>query len=136
MEIAVNKFVDSCEVCQRSKGNKTHFTLKSPELPNKVWEEIHYDFIIKLPLSNGFESVLVVVDQFLPQAHFIPYDKSVNAKQLAKIFIQEVWRLHGLPKRTIFDRGSTFNSHFLKALYEKLHIQPNFYTAYHQKPMD
>lgn len=64
-------------------------------------------------------------------AHFIPCLESTNAEELAEIFIREVWKHHGLPKKTISDRGSTFNSHFLRALYKKLDIEPGFSTAYH-----
>jgi hypothetical protein len=100
-------------------------------IPDRPWEEINYDFIVKLPISEGFDSILVVVDRFSRQAHFIPCHESTNAEELANIFIREVWKHHGLPKRTISDRGSTFNSHFLRALYKKLDIEPGFSTAYH-----
>lgn len=131
MKISVNKCVDSCEVRQRSKGSKQWVPRRSPELPERPWEEINYDFIVKLPLSNGFDSILVVVDRFSRQAHFMHCNKSINAEQLAEIFIKEVWRPHGLPKRTISNQGSMFNSHLLQALYQKLNIEPNFSTAYH-----
>lgn len=131
MKNTVKNFVDSCEVCQRSKGHKQTIPQKNTELPTRPWEEINYDFIVKLPLSNGFDSILVVVDRFSRQAHFIPCMESTNAEELAEIFIREVWKHHGLPKRTISDRGSTFNSHFLRALYQKLDIDPTFSTAYH-----
>jgi transposase InsO family protein len=74
---------------------------------------------------------LVVVDCFSRQAHFIPGFKATNAEQLAEIFIKEVWKHHGLPKKTISDHGTTFNSNFLRALYQKLQIEPQFSTAYH-----
>ena len=88
-------------------------------------------FIVKLPVSNRFESILVVVNCFTQQAHFIPCNKSTNTEELVEIFLREVWRLHGLPKRTISDRGATFNSHFLCALYSKLGIELSFSTAHH-----
>ena len=131
MKVMVNRFVDSCEICQRAKGHKGSVPLKNMGIPNKPWEEINYDFIVKLPLSNGFDSILVVVDRFSRQAHFIPCLESTNAEELAEIFVRDIWKHHGLPKKTISDRGSTFNSHFLKALYQKLNIDPAFSTAYH-----
>lgn len=73
----------------------------------------------------------MVVDCFSQQAHFIPCRESTNAEELAKIFIQNIWKHHGLLKKTISDRGSTFNSHFLQALYRKLNIEPAFSIAYH-----
>jgi transposase InsO family protein len=105
--------------------------LKDIGVPERPWEEINYDFIMKLPISNGYDSILVVVDRFSRQAHFIPCNESLNAEGLAELFIREIWRLHGLPKRTISDQGATFNSHFLRALYKRLGIQGDFSTAYH-----
>ena len=90
------------------------------------------DFVLGLPRTQrGNDSVFVVFDKFFKMAHFIPCHESTNAEQLAGIFIREIWKHHGLPKRTISDRGSTFNSHFLRALYKKLDIEPGFSTAYH-----
>jgi hypothetical protein len=131
MKAQVNRYVESCEVCQRSKGHKHQVPLKSLPIPEQPWEEIAYDFIVKLPESSGYDSILVVVDRFSRQAHFIPCLEATNAEELAQIFIREVWKHHGLPKKTISDRGTTFNSHFLRALYKQLGVQPQFSTAYH-----
>jgi hypothetical protein len=131
MKAQVNRFVETCETCQRSKGAKQQAPLKSLPIPNQPWEEIAYDFIVKLPESQGFDSILVVVDRFSRQAHFIPGFEATNAEELAEIFIKEVWKHHGLPKKTISDRGTTFNSNFLRALYQKLQIEPQFSMAYH-----
>jgi transposase InsO family protein len=131
MKVTVNRFVDSCEICQRSKGHKQSVPQKNFDLPERPWEEINYDFIVKLPESQGYDSILVVVDRFSKQAHFIPCLEATNAEQLAEIFIREVWKHHGLPKKAISDRGSTFNSHFLRALYQRLNIEPAYSTAYH-----
>ncbi|QRV78719.1 Retrotransposable element Tf2 protein [Ceratobasidium sp. AG-Ba] len=131
MKQQVNRFVETCEICQRSKGHK-HYTPQKPlPIPQKPWEDIAYDFIVKLPESQGMDSILVVIDRFSRQAHFIPCLESTNAEGVADLFIKEVWKLHGLPKTTVSDRGPTFNSQFLKALYTKLGINPKFSTAFH-----
>ncbi|QRV80094.1 Retrotransposable element Tf2 protein [Ceratobasidium sp. AG-Ba] len=77
------------------------------------------------------DSILVVIDRFSRQVHFIPCLESTNAEGVADLFIKEVWKLHGLPKTTVSDRGPTLNSQFLKALYAKLGINPKFSTAFH-----
>ncbi|QRW12456.1 Transposon Tf2-1 polyprotein [Ceratobasidium sp. AG-Ba] len=102
MKQQVNQFVETCEICQRN---------------------IAYDFIVKLPESQGMDRILVVIDRFSRQAHFIPCLET-NAEGVADLFIKEVWKLHGLPKTTVSDRGPTFNSQFLKALYAKLAFHP------------
>jgi transposase InsO family protein len=59
--------------------------------------------------------------------------ESTNTKQLADIFTREVWKLHGTPKTTVSNRGPTFNSQFLRALYKNLGIEPRLSTAFHQE---
>ncbi|QRW12452.1 Retrotransposable element Tf2 protein [Ceratobasidium sp. AG-Ba] len=124
MKQQVNRFVETCEICQRSKGHKQYAPQKPLPIPQKPWEDIAYDFIVKLPESQGMDSILVVIDRFSRQAHFIPCLESTNAEGVADLFIKEVWKLHGLPKTTVSDRGPTFNSQFLKALYAKLAFHP------------
>ncbi|KAF8748121.1 hypothetical protein RHS01_11036 [Rhizoctonia solani] len=63
--------------------------------------------------------------------HFIPTSKKVTAKGLADLFITHVWKLHGLPVKTISDRGTTFTGKFLRALYQRLGVKPAFSLAYH-----
>jgi transposase InsO family protein len=72
-----------------------------------------------------------VIDCFSRQAHFIPYLEATNVEELAQIFIRKVWKHHSLPKKTVSDPGTMFNSHFLRALYEQLGVQPQFSKAYH-----
>ncbi|KAB5589419.1 Retrotransposable element Tf2 [Ceratobasidium theobromae] len=127
----VNQYVETCEQCQRSKGAKQHVALKPLEIPGGPWEWITYDMIVKLPKSRGFDSILVVVNRFSKMAHFLPCNESMSAEEVADIFLREVWKLHGTPKITTSDRGSSFTSRFLRALYQRLNIQPHFSSAYH-----
>jgi hypothetical protein len=60
----VNRYVDSCETCQRSKGHKQGINLKPLPIPVLPWEDIAYDFIVKLPKSSGYDSILTVIDRF------------------------------------------------------------------------
>ncbi|QRV77124.1 Transposon Tf2-1 polyprotein [Ceratobasidium sp. AG-Ba] len=122
MKQQVSRFVETCETCQRSKGHKQYAPQKLLPIPQKPWEDIAYDFIVKLPESQGMDSILVVIDCFSRQAHFIPCLESTNAEGAADLFIKET---------TVSDRGPTFNSQFLKALYAKLGINPKFSSAFH-----
>ncbi|KAF8697266.1 hypothetical protein RHS03_07783, partial [Rhizoctonia solani] len=81
--------------------------------------------------SQGHNAILVVIDSFSKFGHFIPTSKKVTAKGLADLFVTHVWKLHGLPIRTISDRGTTFTGKFLQALYQRLGIKPSFSSAYH-----
>ncbi|CCO36973.1 Retrotransposable element Tf2 155 kDa protein type 2 [Rhizoctonia solani AG-1 IB] len=131
MKFQVNRYVESCEIWQRNKGHVQHFALKSLSVPAGLWEDVSYDFIVKLPKCRGNNSILVVVDCFSKMVHFIPCKETATAEDIAQLFLEHVWKLHGTPKQTVLDRGPTFNSKFLRALYKALHIAPSYSTAYH-----
>ena len=67
------------------------------------------DFITDLPNGKGYNQCWVIADRFTKMARFIPL-KNRKAKELALIFVMEVWRLHGLPKRVVLDRDTVFMS--------------------------
>jgi len=60
-------------------------------IPDKVWLHILAYFITKLPLGQGYNSILVVVDQFTKMAHFMPTTEKTMAERLAKIFRDNMW---------------------------------------------
>ena len=63
------------------------------------------DFITKLPLAQRYDSILVVVDQLTKMVYFILTIEKTSAKGLARLFRDNMWKLHGLPKSIISDRG-------------------------------
>ncbi|CEL56343.1 Retrotransposable element Tf2 155 kDa protein type 2 OS=Schizosaccharomyces pombe (strain 972 / ATCC 24843) GN=Tf2-7 PE=4 SV=1 [Rhizoctonia solani AG-1 IB] len=131
MKFQVNHCVELCEICQRNKGHVQHFALKLLSVPAEPWEDVSYDFIVKLPKCRGNDSILMVVDCFSKMVHFIPCKETATAEDIAQLFLEHVWKLHGTPKQIELDRGPTFNSKFLRALYKALHIAPSYSTAYH-----
>jgi len=66
---------------------------------------ISMDFIMDLLQSNSFDSILVAVDRFTKMAHFISCNKSITNEKIAKLFIDHVFRCHGLIQNIIFDHG-------------------------------
>lgn len=131
MKADINRFVNACDICQRTKPKSTAIPLQPLAPPGQPFEEITYDLIVKLPISNGFDSILVVVDRFSKTSHFIPCREAMSAPELAELYVHNVWKLHGTPKSVISDRGTTFGSKFLRALYKRLGVEPKFSTAYH-----
>uniref|UniRef100_A0A803JJ93 Integrase catalytic domain-containing protein n=1 Tax=Xenopus tropicalis TaxID=8364 RepID=A0A803JJ93_XENTR len=89
------------------------------------------DFIVDLPRSAEFTTILVVVDRFSKMAHFIPLRKLPSAVLLASIFIKEIFRLLGFPSSIVSDRGVQFVSRFWRAFCKLLGIGLNFSSAYH-----
>ena len=77
-------------------------------VPEKPWVHISVDFITKLLLVQGYNSILVVVDRLTKMVHFILTTEKISAEGLARLFRDNVWKLHGLPESIISDRGPQF----------------------------
>lgn len=129
----INRYVDTCNMCKRTKPlHHKQFGLLQPlPIPDAPWSDVSYDLIVELPESKGSTAILVVVCRLTKMAHFIPTVSSVDAPEVARLFLNHVWLKHGLPTCTVSDRGTQFNSQFLRQLYELLGITPSFSTAYH-----
>jgi len=89
----VKRYVEGCDACQRNKNRIEQPTgkLMPNSIPNKAWTHIPADFITKLPLAQGYDSILVVVDQFTKIAHFVPTTEKTTAEGLARLFRDNVW---------------------------------------------
>ncbi|KAF8751559.1 hypothetical protein RHS01_08346 [Rhizoctonia solani] len=132
MKSSAKEWVECCPTCQANRrAHAPVIALKPLEVPPFPFHTISYDFITGFPKSNGHDAILVVIDSFSKFGHFIPTSKKVTAKGLADLFITHVWKLHGLPVKTISDRGTTFTGKFLRALYQRLGVKPAFSLAYH-----
>ncbi|QRW23207.1 Retrotransposable element Tf2 protein [Rhizoctonia solani] len=132
MKSSTKEWVECCPTCQANRRARAPvIALKPLEVPPFPFHTISYDFITGFPKSNGHNAILVVIDSFSKFGHFIPTTKKVTAKGLADLFITHVWKSHGLPVRTVSDRGTTFTGKFLRALYQRLGIKPSFSSAYH-----
>lgn len=129
----VKDYCKSCDTCNRAKParHKPYGLLNSLPVPQRPWASISMDFVVKLPLSQGFDSVFVVVDRMTKMAHFIPCKEAMDATELARLFITNVFRLHGLPDDIVSDRGSLFTSKFWKKLSEMTGIKSKMSTAFH-----
>ena len=92
------------------------------------------DFIVGLPLTaRRHDSIFIVVDTLMKSAHFIPMRTMYHAPDIAKVLISDIVRLHGVPKRIIYDQGSMFTRRFWTSFQEALGTQLNFSTRYHQE---
>ena len=89
------------------------------------------DFIEGLPLSDGHDTILVVVCHLTKLDLFIPTLRDINAEDLARIFLSQVFAKHGTPTDIVSDRGKHFILQFWQSLCQLLGIKANLSTAYH-----
>jgi len=100
-------------------------------IPEKLWTHISADFITKLPLAQGYDSILVVVDQLTKMVHFIPTTEKTSTERLAKLFRDNVWKLHRLSESIISDRGPQFTAGLMRELNRMLEIKSKLSTVFH-----
>ena len=89
------------------------------------------DFITDLPESDGYDTILVVIDRLTKMSHFISCKKDLDARQFATLFMQHIVRLHEISRDIITDRGSLFTSGLWKQITGKLGIERRLGTAFH-----
>ena len=125
--------MDGCDACQRYKNqSKAPVEKLMPNaIPEKPWSHILADFIIKLPLAQRYDAILVICNCFSKMVHFIATTKKTSAEGLAKLFRDHVWKLHRLPESIILDRGVQFVVGIIRELNNLLEIQTKLSTAYH-----
>jgi len=87
-------------------------------VPRQFWEVVSLDFVEGLPLSGTFSVILVVVDKFSKFAHFIPLKHPYSTASVARVFLDNIYKLHGLPVAIISDRDRVFTSKFWQLLFQ------------------
>jgi transposase InsO family protein len=92
---------------------------------------ISVDFIVELPESHGYDTIMNVVDSVTKRAHFIPTNTTITAEGAACLYLREVWKHHGTPQVVLSDRGSQFTAGFMCELYKLLGIELATSMAYH-----
>jgi hypothetical protein len=134
MKADIVKYVAKCLECQQVKAeHRDPVGLLQPHaIPESKWEVISMDFIIGLPLTTmRHDLIFIVVDTPMKSAHFIPVHTTYQAPDIARVFISENVRMHGVPKRIISDRGSVFTGRFWTSFQQALGTQLKFSIAYH-----
>ncbi len=131
----VTKYINSCESCARNKvsRHRKYGFLQPLETPERPWKSIEIDFLCGLPPSKGYTVLMVVVDRFSKMIHLIPFKQIPDAKQTAKAFVNNIFKLHGLPNDIYTDRGTQFTSSFWQELMGLLGVVTNIATTDHHE---
>ena len=129
----IRQYISTCDLCLRTKLMRQALVgeLHPLQIPDSWWDTLSVDFVVELPLFSEHDTVMTVVDSVSKRAHFIPMHTMVIAEGAARLFLHQVWKLHGLPKCVISDHGPQFVARFTKELYCLLGIKLVSSTAWH-----
>ena len=90
----IEDYIQGCDICQRSKS-RTHAPygpLVPLHTPDRKWSHISYDFITKLPLSEGKDTIMVIVDRFSKGVHLVACkEEGLSGEVAAQLFLENVW---------------------------------------------
>ena len=129
----VGRYVEECDLCQRMK-NRTEETvgkLKLSEVLKKPWTHLMVDFITKLLVVARKDAILVVCNRLSKMMHFVVTTEKMLAEGLARLFRDNMWKLHGLPESVVLNRGPQFAAELTKELNRMLGIQTRLLIAFH-----
>ena len=133
----VAKYLKNCPVCCKMARHTGRPPLLRPlPVPDAPWHDISVDYVRPLPVSDAYNMIMVVVNWLTKMRHYIPWaakevDKGTSAPAMPWLFLDHIFRLHGLPETIVSDRGPRFISSFWECLTTSLDNKCKLSTAYH-----
>ena len=124
--------------CQLMKSdNRAKVGLLQPlEIPTKKWAHATTDMVMDLLEPGGYTAIAVFINKLTKMVHFSQCQKKVDAMEYSRIFVDTVFRVHGLPEGIISDRDPHFTGKFWESLFDWLGTDLRFNTAYHPQTND
>ena len=132
MKYDVWAFVQSCTTCLQAKPDRNRYPglLQPLPIPTTSFEVITMDFIEGLPPSGSLNALRVVVDKFSKFSHFVPLKHPFTAASVANLFMDQIYRLHEMPKVIISDRDRIFTSKLWQLLFKSTRSELRFSSSY------
>ncbi|KAL0173711.1 hypothetical protein M9458_029679 [Cirrhinus mrigala] len=129
----VMNYVKACSVCAQSKTPKElpSGLLKPLPIPQRPWSHLSVDFVTDLPPSNGYTTILVIIDRFSKACRLIPLKGLPTSMDTAQALFHHVFRCYGLPEDIVSDRGTQFTSQVWRSFCKLLDINVSLTSGYH-----
>jgi len=118
----IKKYMQGCFKCQQNKvqHQKKAGELHPLEIPEGPWQEISIDIVEPLPKSNGMDAIVVIVDWFTKMIRLKATTMNISSEEITKIYRDEIWKLHGIPRKILSNRGPQFALKFMEELTKAL----------------
>ena len=129
----ISQYTGTCDLCLWTKIQQQCPTKEFHPLLilESCWSIISVDFIRELPDVHRHDAIMNVVDSAGKWGHFIPTTTTTIALGAAWLFLQNVWKLHGLPHSVVSNHGPQFVAEFTWELYQLLGITLSTTTTYY-----
>ncbi len=138
MKQSVKKYVRNCHICKRFKSSRNKYSklLNSLSISKRSWMNITMNFVIELFENKDFNVILMIINRLTKMHHYIfciAAKKRINAKKIARLLINHVWKLHELSSTIVSNRESQFISLVWKTICRTLKINVKLSIAFHSK---
>ena len=129
----VKNYIQECFKCQQNQvqHQKKAGELHPLDIPQGPWQEISINIIGPLLKSNGMDVIVVIVDRFTKMIHLKATTMNISSEGIAKIYRDDIWKLHGIPRKILSDRGPQFVLKFIEEFTKALGTKRQLLTAYH-----
>ena len=129
----VRKYIRACEVCQRVKPSpSSRAPLQPLPVAAECWQSVSMDFVFGFPEdAHKDNEILVFVDRFSKMVHLAIVPESITARGCARVFIDTIFRLHGLPRELVSDRDPRFTAAFWQSVFRSLGTRLTMSTSDH-----
>lgn len=133
MKEHIKMHVQTCQVCQQAKPDRSPYPGLLQPLPvaKRCWDIVSLDFIEGLPTSGRYKCILVVVDTFSKYAHFLPVAHPYIAQQIAQMYIDNVYKLHGMPEALVSDKDAIFTSKVWQEIFKLQGVELKMSSSHH-----
>jgi len=98
-----------------------------------LWQEISINIIGPLPKSNNKDAIVIIVDQFTKMIRLKIMTIAVSSQDIAKIYRNEIWKIHGVLQKILSNQGPQFISKFIKDLSKMLETKRILSIAYYSQ---
>ena len=115
----------------KTRKGKIHAPLQPNAIPEQPWEHITVDFITRLPISQGYDAIMVIIDRFTKYVIAVPATGEISSMGTTKLIHDNVWKQFGIPQKVISDQGPQFTAQFMKDLHWLVGTKTNISMAYH-----
>ena len=101
------------------------------EIPEGPWQDISIDIIGPLPKSNGMDAIVVIVDQFIKMIRLKATMTNISLEGIARIYRDKIWKIHGVSRTILSDRGPQFALKFMEDFTKVLGTKRKLSMVYH-----
>jgi hypothetical protein len=133
MRSDIFEYCQSCDICQKIKPsnfNRYGLLIHNP-IPSRLYKLISLDLVVGLPMSDGFNAVLVVVDRLVKHAQFIPTTTGLMGEGFGQLVVKNVACHIGLPDNIVTDRDQHWTSDFWKSVAAHLKMHMSLSSSHH-----